>query len=450
MNDDFCLDAHCDVVLTSMHVPQREDRTQLKALITLPQITVIDENIRQELRRLRWLDLGVNHSIGGIETRGGFFVHEPKFDAVSFAVDWTLEVGDAKHAQPVTHPTHLLAYWRLSDDQRALFLRFISDRFAITRADVAKPYVQLLLAGLEWHLFVLRKVNNGLFYAAVNLFDRITGCLWEPVLQFIAWWAAVRGPKESIAVWEAVCDESVWDAPVNIINFGLFACGQIGHRISGEMIFSLAWVLGRSFSRTCCNPALQKRVIDRLNAVYPAGLEIRLSNQKRIACFYRPICPELNDPMIVRCVVPFTVEIPEMDGLAEVVARIERIAADVVSGPRLDSVKMARTAVETAQVQADLAALLPMNVIQPAAPFKADEPLSCQDQAALAELIHRAAWTRDDFFALARKHHTMPFALYEKLNSWCVVTFGEPLLIGDGPVEIDQTVNNKLKAYANH
>lgn len=424
---------------------ENENQRDVNALIQFPNIKVVDVNVQKELPRLRWVQPGVRRNIGGIETNGGFFILEPKFQELSFAIDPTLPVGDADYPQPLTDAPHLLAYWRLSHNQRAYFLKFLSGRLAPPRADLIDPYVNLQLSGLEWSLFVQQDTGSHLLEAACDLVDRVTHYSWEPVLQFIAWWAALRGQQESMAVWEAVCDSRVWNVPLDIVNFGLLACSQVRRRMSAEMIFSLAWARSRDFARTCRDTQVQRRVIDRLKAVYPKGLEFKISQQERRTCYYRPACPELVDARIVQCRVPFTTEIPEVHGLRDLVARVESIASGIVNGPRIDAVKLKRLKVETSRVQADLAERLPAHLVQPPTVPKTNSELSHGDRAALAELIQRFTWTSEDFLALARKHHTMPFALQEKLNSWCVVNFGEPLLTGDGPIEVEQTVINKLK-----
>jgi hypothetical protein len=427
-----------------------EDQTGANALIQFPQIKIIDLNIQKELTRLLWVEPGVRRTIGGIETNGGFFVLEPKFHEFSFAIDPASEVGIAECAEPLTDPSHLLACWRLFHNQRAYFLTFLSGQLATPHADVIKPYLRLQLSGFEWRLFVLHDTGARLFELACDVLSRVGRDSWQPVLQFIAWWAALRSQQDSIDLWEAFCHSCVWDVPVDVVNFGLVGCGQLGHRISVEMIFSLVWVLGRDFSRTCRDAQVQLRVIDRLKAMYPAGLELKVSHQNRDTCFYRPVCPELNDTRIVQCRVPFKADVPEVDGLRDLVARVERIASGIVSGPRIDAVKLKRIKIETSRVQADLAEHLPALLVQAPPVAKTNSDLSPGDRAALAELIQRSTWTREDFLAVARKHHTMPFALQEKLNSWCVVNFGEPLLTGDGPIKVDQTVINKLKTYADY
>jgi len=106
---------------------------------------------------------------------------------------------------------------------------------------------------------------------------------------------------------------------------------------------------------------------------------------------------------------------------------------------------------ETSTIQAWLAARQPVDEIP--VPFVAaqttelsNQPLDEKYKTVLRELLKRPSWERAELKPLAARVGLMPMALVAKTNEWALETYGDLLLEGDGPINVNKRLHSKLNS----
>ena len=404
--------------------------------------------VHQESRRLRWVGPDENIIVQGFELPGGIYIGTPQFFSFSFAIDPDLPVGVAERAEPLNWLRSPVDYGLLTDNQRAFFLQWLrGDTTHIRHVDPI-PYFRLYLAGLEWRWAVDGDPDGAIGGLGCDLAVWDNGNFSYHALALLNWWGQLQGPQQQVIVVDEALAFGFGCIPSDALTLALSNLATLQWPAPVALAVEVA-LHRRTGTSKIPLADLRVRLRDRLTAMYPGGLSLPEKSDRRIRVRYSPICPELNNSRLLSQGNPVpSVEVPAFLENPDFVGPLELLTSSIVAGPVINPKARARVAAETAQVHKFLAARTPveaeeMPAVPPIAQYEELE-LAESHRAALQKLLGRRAWNEADFRKLAEEFRLRPAGLRSTLNRWSQERWGDLLLEGSDPIQLNPYVVNQI------
>lgn len=407
------------------------------------------ERVENERRNLRWVSWGETIVIKGLMIPGGVYVGKPQFQNLSFAIDPDLPLGEAEKAEPLSLVYGEVHYWRLTNNQRAFYLRWLRGETNHIRHVDPKPYFRLYLAGLEWHFLVDGDLDDSICDLACDLAERDQGEFSYHALALLSWWGQLQRPEYQFIVVDEAVAFGFRSIPSDALALALANLAVFNRNI--PIALSAEVALQQCTRRSNISlPDLRVRVRERLSAIYPGGFPLPENECTRLKVRYRPICPELNNDQLLAMGSPLpSVEIPDLLKNPDLAGPLERLTASIIAGPVINPGERARVASENADIQKFLADRTPIEPedLPPVPPVSEQKKidLTAAHRAALEILLTKPAWSEAEFGKVAEEFRLRVPGLRSVLNRWAQEHWGDLLLEGSDLIQLNQDVIKQMR-----
>jgi hypothetical protein len=415
--------------------------------LSAPGAFRLKSEVEAETKALRWILPPKRVSVSGITIPGGVYVGTCQRYPFSFVIDPTQPIGAAEKAEPIVPSRYPIDYFRYTKNQRAYYLKWLRGDTQNLQHVNPSPYLDQFLSGLECRLFVQGDPDDTLLDACERLAFRDGMRFQYRALELLSWWGQFRGPIAQLIVLDESIRFGFTQIPGPVLSLALANIASTRSTIPVHVAVELG--LSRTITRSPI-PGLRERLRRRLLAIYPSGLPVpRTTKWTQIS--YSPACPELKNSAPVRQGSPLPrLEVPDV--ASEIGHLLDPIVSSILSAPDFDPEIVAAIAAEKEATQQFLVKEFPpvaeeILPVLSAAPSPAPASLNGTVLQALRKLLTRATWTKADFNALAQEFRLMPSGFRIQVNRCAQEKFGDLLLDGTEPIQLNPYIREQIEKY---